>query len=1768
MMRESRGRRAGEEEAEVAGREPREAAGRAQLVRVRFMTALIAPRRALPLFVGLLFLLLSFPPSFAFETQLLEQSEQGLRVRVTTEDLRANLLDMEAGPRCRPASAGALLFQEGGRTWLSASLTVAVPPGTIPSLRVLDRQLVAEGWPAPVALGGDSLATGGPEAPGLRLLDLGWQRSQKLQRLALDLAVFQGGWQRLRSLDFELAFLPDKEERDQLTASRPATPWRESPVFERQLERQVLNPGQAAAWRADPRPLGGSGTPLQSVSPVFQDDWITRIMVDEDGLVRVDEADLRAAGVDTDAIDPATLSLWEGESELPLLMHDGADGSFDNGDYFVFAGRRRRGEHFPLSFFGPQNAYFLTWGHGTGRRFVDRSADPQDGQPDQRSYRLVEHYEVNRKWTSLELVDLDPVHSDHWQWREFNAIDTPGNYSLNISVEDPLGGSADALDHIRFAIRGTRETYTFVPAGADHHAVVRMEGNWVGDLESRYQDEAISNWFPLPPGLLADRSTVSLEFELPLDRGVDSDQIYLNWLDLDYLRALNIRHDGQLIAPAAQCADRNVQVWGLRESSPLVLSEDGWRLLGGRPAEGATGSLRVWTGGLGADLFISDLANLKAPARIVRHANGRLRDAANQADMLIVAPAQYLPALEELAQYHRQSMTVKLVDIEDVYSEFGQGLMSTQALQDMLLTSFHDWQTPAPTYLTLVGKVSRANQLKLGYEPRYRTQVPTWWVQTGTSGATASDENFTYLVGADTLWTNAQHFEFVRHRDSRHTIPVVTPDTFQDLLVGRISVYSVGQLQAYLAKHREYRERAFPGAWQETQVMCADLDSSPGAAFEVGNELIEQDIIPPEYPVADIHVRGSSPYHGGALDFIDLFNAGCSIMNYNGHGAQGILSSSSLFRSTDIRFLNNRGKYPISFAWSCLVGYFDDPDSSSMAELLLRKANAGSIAFYGSSAKATIGIDNPLMTQYFFHQYNPDPLSMGQIVQLTENALLLTPNTAPIIHMYNLEGDPALVPAFPRQHLRPDVPLLTLTSGETAAFSLATEPPGLAGSLEITFLPYANKPANFQGADRRVWTQAFSDGQSLELALPVISGPRMGRLLFAMTTATGRAVGQLPVFLNLPYAGLGDHSPHSGVAGNPLRFDFQSPLAVDSVFVMTNLVVDSLARMRMDAMGGGAYSRQIANLPAVSSNSYQRLGWGWLPDMHISQANWPTFQLNGLIYRFRIYDGEPYTDTNNNRRWDSGEPYTDENVNGQWDPPGEPFNDLNSSGAWEAGEPYQDLNESGAREGWIDLAGAFVNVLEHETITTQDTLITVQSGASGLEAALRWTISVSQPLDSVSVRLARQLPDSSWSALWAGREPAQSGPQQLNRGVDLAPGPQRLRFSAGPAWLGDAPLTGVDSLVLADAFTLLTPAAGSGGPLPLGGSGRWSLELPAGALHDAVQMVPAESGTPPWRAAGGGQPGLGLLQPLPADSLLGALELGPRAWAARTPADLAPAGGSLSCSFARGARFLFPDGALGDSLPLALARWIPARGLWVAQPGTQDTLDAATWRLRGGLTLKDGPLWPVALRDHEGPQLAAQVSGQWFADGDVVAREPVFQFQVHDPDGIDLGEGLSAPQLSLDGTAIPAGEIQLGEGATGLVVQWSPGTLEPGSTHQVLLRAWDALGNARELGTTFTVATDLALDFFSNHPNPFQGETTFAWQLSSLPRNLRFEIYTASGRLVRRIHIPAPRIGYDEYTWDGRDQQGRELANGAYFLRVVAGGDGEINEVFKLARLR
>jgi len=130
--------------------------------------------------------------------------------------------------------------------------------------------------------------------------------------------------------------------------------------------------------------------------------------------------------------------------------------------------------------------------------------------------------------------------------------------------------------------------------------------------------------------------------------------------------------------------------------------------------------------------------------------------------------------------------------------------------------------------------------------------------------------------------------------------------------------------------------------------------------------------------------------------------------------------------------------------------------------------------------------------------------------------------------------------------------------------------------------------------------------------------------------------------------------------------------------------------------------------------------------------------------------------------------------------------------------------------------------------------------------------------------------------------------------------------------------------------------------------------------------------------------------------------------------------------------------------------------------------------------------------------------------------------------------------------------------------------------HIVSVQVKDASGNLADtsaLQIRFRVETDSKLLNVFNFPNPFTGETNFTFNItgSKVPEDMAIKVYTVAGRLVQEIHVPQSelRIGFNRVSWDGRDSEGDELANGVYFYKIVMVAGEQREEVIqKLAKIR
>ena len=127
--------------------------------------------------------------------------------------------------------------------------------------------------------------------------------------------------------------------------------------------------------------------------------------------------------------------------------------------------------------------------------------------------------------------------------------------------------------------------------------------------------------------------------------------------------------------------------------------------------------------------------------------------------------------------------------------------------------------------------------------------------------------------------------------------------------------------------------------------------------------------------------------------------------------------------------------------------------------------------------------------------------------------------------------------------------------------------------------------------------------------------------------------------------------------------------------------------------------------------------------------------------------------------------------------------------------------------------------------------------------------------------------------------------------------------------------------------------------------------------------------------------------------------------------------------------------------------------------------------------------------------------------------------------------------------------------------------------YELIVSGRDVIGNtagAIEYHVSFQVITKAMISNLLNYPNPFTTSTAFVFTVtgSEIPQNMRIQILTITGKVVREItqdELGPIHVGRNitEYKWDGTDTYGAKLANGVYLYRVLTNLNGKSLDKYK-----
>lgn len=681
--------------------------------------------------------------------------------------------------------------------------------------------------------------------------------------------------------------------------------------------------------------------PSPTPQPAFAESL--RVSVDEPGLVRVTQTDLANSGITVSDSAGAHLSVIQHSKTVPVEIE-------------------KKGDSSSVLFYAlpNQNAYSST--------DVFWVSDKGDPSPKIQTRRVTggldsnpsASYSDTLRLAEKKLYSPDAIEGIHWFWQ---ALTAPTSQTITTTVTAP----ADSDAHLDLSLAGV--------TNGSHKADISMNGASIGTAQ--WQGRASEQFKADVNNVRAGDNTLTLN--LP-DAGNNADVMYLDALTLNYAR--------QFIAQSNKLefggTDHNYQVRGFTGNDIRLYDVTDPRAVqgldGAQITQDSNGTFEI--------AFHDDLTSRRylamtsdaigSPALLQPAASNALRSTDQQADYLIIAPRQFDEALMPLVKYRSDSgLRVKVVDIQDTYDAFSDGVQDPHALRDFLTYTREQWSKPAPRFVLLVGKASYDYHDYLNAPNK--NLLPTMLVPTLHLGEAASD-NWYIAAGEN--------------------------DSHPTMAIGRIPAKTVDEVKTAVAKTLAYEAQPQDADWRKRALFVTD-DKEP--EFDTSADALVQ-TLPPSIQPQKVYLSSlKGDLDSGRAKILQDWNAGTLLTAYIGHGSIDTWAEGPLLSGQEVQGLTNGERLSILLTPTCLDGFFYHPERDSLAEDALFNSKGGIVAGLVPTGLSLTEDQDILMKTIADELFVKRTSTLGEAVMNAKQKMDSTrEGEREVIDTFGLLGDPAL----------------------------------------------------------------------------------------------------------------------------------------------------------------------------------------------------------------------------------------------------------------------------------------------------------------------------------------------------------------------------------------------------------------------------------------------------------------------------------------------------------------------------------------------------------------------------------------------------------------------------------------------------------------------------------------------------------------------------------------------------------------------------------------
>jgi len=734
-----------------------------------------------------------------------------------------------------------------------------------------------------------------------------------------------------------------------------------------------------------------------------------KIRVTESGVHKVTFSDLQAMGFDMSA-DPSHISvfgngggtlpekndepIYDDLTENPIQMVDGGDGSFDQGDYFLFYAQGPviwKWNEFDQAFYHLNNyysdyAYYFITALNRPAKHIQNMETPS-GNPTVEINDFIDYsvHEIDtrniagvgRIWFG-ELYDLSSLSYDFiFNFPNVVKSSNSGFFKGNFAA-DASGASAFKID-----LNGNNmNTISIDPTSGNYD----------------FGKEKLISFRFLPKD---ENILVTTTYQ----RSNTSSVGFLDYIEINVRRSL-VMTGNQMIFRNVHTETNQVANYTLNNASSEISVWDISTPVEPKKVTAQTNGNALTFKSLTSSLnqFIAfNQSGFKTVEFVELIANQNLH-AIRNIDYLIVCHPDFVEQANRLADFHRTmgNLTTEVVTVGQVYNEFSSGAQDITAIRNFAKMLYNDSDPGAELkYLLLFGDASYDYKDRIADNSNF---VPCWV-------STSFPLNIINSIASDDYFGFLDEGEGIESSGSDRV----------DIGIGRFVVANEQEATDAVDKiiHYSTNSTTVMAPWRNVITFVAD-DGDSNIHMSDAESLTG--FLGTNYPVyninkiyVDAYEQSSTPGGQKAPQVNRAINLqmekGTLIFNYSGHGGEIGLGHEQYVQIPDINSWSNFDKLTVFITATCEFTRYDDPNRVSAGEQVFLNSKGGAIALFTTTratyAAANVALNMDIYQDNMFQKTNGKYPTFGDIIQKSKR------RGSANDRKFILVGDPACKMAYP-----------------------------------------------------------------------------------------------------------------------------------------------------------------------------------------------------------------------------------------------------------------------------------------------------------------------------------------------------------------------------------------------------------------------------------------------------------------------------------------------------------------------------------------------------------------------------------------------------------------------------------------------------------------------------------------------------------------------------------------------------------------------------------